>query len=71
MKSTNQRPQTWTRSSIMSMLGKTNLINSDSPVLCEMEAHKRDVLTPEPVILKPTVLKREYESMEDVTNFPR
>ncbi len=55
----------------MSMLGKTNCINSDSPVLCEMEAHKRDVLTPEPVILKPTVLKREYESMEDVTNFPR
>ena len=36
-----------------------------------MEAHKRDVFTPEPVILKPTVLKREVESMDDVTNFPR
>jgi len=36
-----------------------------------MEAHKRDVYTPEPVILKPSEQKREHESMDDVTNFPK
>ncbi len=35
-----------------------------------MQAHERDVMTPAPVILKPTELKRASESMEDVTNFP-
>ena len=35
-----------------------------------MEAHTRDVMTPDPVILKPTELKRAAETMDDVTNFP-
>ena len=41
-----------------------------SPVGCEMEAHKRDVLTPEPVVLKPNAKKREVLTMDDVTDFP-
>ncbi len=44
---------------------------NDSPVLCEMEAHKRDVMTPEPIVLKPTELKRAAMTMDDVTNFPK
>ena len=42
-----------------------------SPIGCEMQAHERDIMTPAPVILKPTELKRASESMDDVTNFPR
>ena len=36
-----------------------------------MEAHKRDVMTPEPIVLKPTELKRAAMRMDDVTNFPK
>ena len=36
-----------------------------------MEAHERDIMTPAPIILKPTELKRASESMDDVTNFPK
>ena len=36
-----------------------------------MEAHKRDVMTPEPVILKPSEKKRDKVTMEDVSDFPR
>ncbi len=53
------------------MSGKVNRNNSLSPVLCEMEAHKRDIFTPEPVILKPSANKREVETMDDVTDFPK
>ena len=42
-----------------------------SPVLCEMEAHKRDVMTPEPVILKPSEKKRDKVTMDDTTDFPK
>lgn len=55
----------------MSTSGKSRRSNFDSPVLCEMEAHKRDVFTPEPVVLKPSATKREIETMDDVTDFPK
>ena len=42
-----------------------------SPVLDEMEAHKRDVMTPAPVILKPSEKKRDRVTMDDVSDFPR
>ena len=42
-----------------------------SPVLDEMEAHKRDVYTPSPVILKPSEKKREKVTMDDVSDFPK
>ena len=41
-----------------------------SPVLEEGEAHKRDVYTPEPVLLKPPA-PRETTSLEDITDFPQ
>jgi hypothetical protein len=44
-------------------------VNVD-PTGCELQAHERDYMTPTPVNLKPTELKRSIETMEDVTNFP-
>ena len=35
-----------------------------------MRAHERDVLTPQPEILKPSDVKRPYRSLDDVTDFP-
>lgn len=44
-------------------------VNVD-PTGCEMHAHERDVMTPSPEILRPTVMQRETETMDDVSNFP-
>ena len=51
----------------MSIKGKILLV---SPVLEEGEAHKWDVYTPEPVILKPPT-PWETTSLDDITDFPQ
>ena len=40
------------------------------PTGCEMKAHERDVLMPEPTILSPPP-PRETITMEDITDFPQ
>ena len=43
-------------------------VNVDSTG-CEMKAHERDIMTPEPMVLRPPA-PRERISMDDVTDFP-
>ena len=35
-----------------------------------MRAHERDIMMPEPEVLKPVELERKQQTMDDVTNFP-
>ena len=46
-----------------------NYINV-SPTGCEGKAYERDTMALKPEVIAPTVLKREKESMDDVSNFP-
>ena len=70
------RQPTWRKSSTTSTLGKAEIEGLKlcplfSPVLDEMESHVRDVLTPAPVILAPSDVKREKVTMDDVSDFPK
>ena len=40
-----------------------------SPTGNELKAHERDVLTPEPIVMRPPA-PRDRVSMDDVTDFP-
>lgn len=59
----------------MSMLSKLAYVIPNrfvfaSPVGVELHTHDRDVMMPDPVIMKPTEKVRAVQTMDDVTNFP-
>ena len=47
-----------------------NYVDVD-PTGVEGKAHERDIMALRPEVIKPTSLKRETVSMDDVTNFPK